>query len=125
VNTYDAQGYAESGDIRIQLKASDKFKYVKKSTFITYKISIKHYNLWMAEPMPVFLILYDAKQHRAFWLYFQGHYSDPAKQPKKKAKSLQARVPVANVFTDATVDYAHGRKTAILTSLKGKFTHNG
>ena len=55
MNTYDAQGYAESGDIRIQLKASDEFKYVKKSTAITYKISIKHYNLWMAEPMPVFL----------------------------------------------------------------------
>ena len=89
VNTYDAQGYAESGDIRIQLKASDKFKYVKKSTFITYKISIKHYNLWMDEPMPVCLILYDAKLHRAFWLYFQDHYSDPAKQPKKNAKSLQ------------------------------------
>jgi len=125
VNTYDAQGYAESGDIRIQLRASDKFKYVKKSTAITYKISIKHYNLWMAEPMPVFLILYDAKQQQAYWLYFQGHFSDPAKQPKKQGKSLQVRVPVANPFTAATVDYAHERKKAILTSLKGKVTHNG
>ena len=32
---------------------------------------------------------------------------------------------MANVFTDATVDYARGRKTAILTSLKGKVIHNG
>ncbi len=92
---------------------------------VSYKISIKHYNLWMAEPMPVFLVLYDAKQQQAYWLYFQGHFSDPAKQPKKQAKSLQVRIPVANLFTAATVDYAHERKRAILTSLKGKVTHNG
>src|SRR5262249_23660813 len=64
VNTYDAHGYAESGEIRIQLKASDEFEYTAKASFISYKIAIKHYNLWTVEVMPVFLILYDATNHR-------------------------------------------------------------
>jgi hypothetical protein len=125
VTTFDIHGYAEGGEIRIQLKASDEFEYVIKGQFISYEISIKHYNLWMAETMPVFLILYDANQHRAFWIYFQGHFSDPEKKPEPTAKSLRVRVPVANLFVDATVDYAQGRKTAINDTLRGLIAHHG
>ncbi len=125
VNTYDAEGYAESGEIRIQLKASDEFEYIKKDSFISYKVSIKHIRLWKDEVMPVFLVLYDATKQRAFWAYIQDYFDDPKMKPKLKAKSLKIRVPVANVFTDATVDYAHDRKAAILASLKGKVTHHG
>jgi Domain of unknown function (DUF4365) len=125
VNTYDAEGYAESGEIRVQLKASDEFEYVEKGTFISYKISIKHYNLWMGEVMPVFLILYDATQNRACWVYIQEYFSDPTKKPKAKAESLRIRVPVANEFTDSTVDYARDRKAAIFALLEGKVTHHG
>jgi hypothetical protein len=125
VNTYDAEGYAESGEIRIQLKASDEFEYVAKGSSISYKISIKHYNLWTAEVMPVFLILYDATRHQAFWVYIQEYFSDPTKKPKANAKSLKIRVPVVNVFNDSTVDYARDRKAAILASLEGKVTHHG
>jgi hypothetical protein len=125
VNTYDEEGYAESGDIRIQLKASEEFEYVEKGSFISYKISIKHYNLWAAEVMPVFLVLYDATRHRASWVYIQEYFSDPTKRPRANAKSLKIRIPVDNVFTDATVDYARDRKAAILDSLRGKITHHG
>jgi hypothetical protein len=125
VNTYDDDGYAESGEIRIQLKSSDDFDYVEDGSCISCKISMRHYNLWSAEVMPVFLILYDATQHRAFWVYIQEYFSDSAKKPKAKAKTLRIRVPVNNVFAESTVDYARRRKTAILASLKGKVTHHG
>jgi hypothetical protein len=41
VNTFDEQGYAENGDIRIQLKASDGLKYSKDKTFISLQIEGK------------------------------------------------------------------------------------
>ncbi len=125
VTTFDARGYAESGDIRLQLKAGDRFDYVGKGAFISYKVEMKHCNLWVEEVMPVFLVLYDATQHRAYWVDIQEYFSDPTKRPKPNADSVKIRVPVANVFTDATVDHARGRKAAILVSVKRMVAHHG
>ncbi len=123
VTTFDAQGYAESGDIRIQLKASDDFDYVKKGSFVSYNISMKHYNLWTGEIMPVFLILYGATQNRAFWVDIAEYFSDPKNQPGADTKSVNIRVPVANVFTEATVDRARSLKSAIIARRKGYIAH--
>lgn len=123
VTTFDAQGYAESGDIRIQLKSSEEFDRLPTKLYISYQIKIQRYNLWVSETMPVFLILYEANHHRAYWIYVQDYFSDTAKQPKAGAKTLTIRVPVANLFTDATVDYARSRKTAINDALKGMVHH--
>jgi Domain of unknown function (DUF4365) len=117
VNTFDDQGYAESGEIRIQLKASDNHNYIKNKTFISFGITRKHYELWMNELMPVFLVLYDAQEKKAYWLYVQEHFaSDPSQKPKAGAQTLTLRVPVVNKFTEATVDYLRESKLKVLAS---------
>ena len=74
--------------------------------------------------MPVFLILYDAKEARAYWLYVQEYLSSGSgRRPAKKAKSMTFRVPVINEFSAGTVDYMRGRKTAILQQVKRHVHH--
>ena len=124
VNTYDERGYAENGEVRIQLKASDNFTYVKEELFISYEITIQHHNLWTKEVMPVFLILFDAAKEIAYWIYVQEYFSDPSRKPKATAKTISVRIPVTNVFTDSTVDYVCACKAAILASIQGKVVHN-
>jgi hypothetical protein len=128
VNTFDGEGYAESGDIRLQLKASDTFKYSSDGSYISFTIEVRHYRHWMKEPMPVFLILYDAKKIKAFWLYIQEYFGSGAgKKPNKKAKkakSITVRVPVMNEFTEQTVDYMRARKAAILRQIEGQVQHD-
>jgi hypothetical protein len=125
VNTFDEQGYAENGDIRIQLKASDGFKYAKDGLCISFEIDVRHYHLWRRELMPVFLILYDAKKTRAYWLYMQEHFATAtARKPGKKAKSVTVRVPLRNELTAQTVDYMRERKAAILQQLEGEVRHD-
>ncbi len=125
VNTFDNQGYAESGEIRIQLKASDNHNYIKNKTFISFGITRKHYELWMNELMPVFLVLYDAQEKKAYWLYVQEHFaSDPSQKPKAGAQTLTLRVPVVNEFTEATVDYLRESKLEVLAQITGKIQHD-
>lgn len=113
VNTFDENGYAEGGDIRIQLKSGDTLDYSKDGTFISYTIEAKHYHYWKAQRMPVFLVLYDAGETKAYWLYLQSYFSAGHK-PSKNAKTMTVRVPVQNEFTEQTVDYMRERKNAIV-----------
>jgi hypothetical protein len=124
VNTFDENGYAENGDIRLQLKASDSFRYSKDGSEILFSVGAKHYSLWINEPMPVFLVLYDAGLRKAYWLYVQEYFSDrTARRPKRGARSLTLHVPVKNRFTPRTVDYMRAQKAAILRQIEGQVQH--
>ena len=124
VFTYDDQGYVEPGNIYIQLKATEAPRLSADGGFCSFSISIRDHNAWAAEPMPVFLILYDAQGDRAYWQYVQGYFeADPSRRPKKGARSVAVRIPVANVFDATTVDYAQGRKRAVLGQLSGAIRH--
>ncbi len=126
VNTFDDQGYAESGEILIQLKASDGLAYSADRKYISYLVSLEHCTLWMASPMPVFLILYDAPRAKAYWLYVQEYFAAaPQRRPKAGAKIRTVRVPTANEFTPDTVDYMRARKAAVLAQFEGRLDHHG
>ena len=58
--THDHDGFVEPGEIQIQLKATDAPSLSADGTFYSFPISIKDYNAWLNEAMPVFLILYEA-----------------------------------------------------------------
>ncbi len=124
VFTYDDDGYVEPGNIYIQLKATEAPRRSADGGFYSDPISIRDHNAWTAEPMPVFLILYDAREDRAYWQYVQGYFeADASGRPKKGARSAAVRIPVANVVNAATVDYAHARKRAVLGQLSGAIRH--
>jgi hypothetical protein len=115
VNTFDENGYAEGGDIRLQLKASDNLRYSKDGTYVSFSIQAKHYHYWMKQPMPVFLLVYDARKIQAYWLYVQAYFkSHKVKKPRKNSGSITVRVPVQNILTEQTVDYLRQKKAEVL-----------
>jgi len=125
VFTYDENGYVESGNIYIQLKASDRPKLSADGTFYTFSISIKDYNAWSIEPMPVFLILYNSKKEQGYWQYVQGYFeSDADLRPSQGADTVTVRLPVVNVFDETTVKYIRTKKAAVLGQLKGAIRHD-
>ncbi len=123
--TYDEDGYLEDGDVLFQIKATDRLDKFRRKDSITYEIDIVHYNLWIRARMPVFLILYDAQERRAYWLYVQAYFAEnPRRRPKGGVKSVTVRIPLANELTEDAVDYMRGRKAAILAQ-QGKVDHHG
>src|SRR6476661_7796379 len=75
VKTFDEQGFIEPGTVYFQFKAMEKLKKIGSSYI--FDLDIRDYNLWMWEEEPVILILFDATEHRAFWLpvrrYFESN----------------------------------------------------
>ena len=125
LNTFDHEGYAEHGDIRIQLKASDSPAYSDDGTFASLTVTVPHYHFWIGQPMPVFLVLYDARKVTAYWLYVQSYFGvDPSRRPKAGAESVTLRLAVTNVFGEATVDYARERKNLIVDQASGIEHHD-
>jgi hypothetical protein len=92
LRTFDEEGYPEPGLVYIQLKAEESLHTVGSD--YVFDVDLRDYRLWIQEEMPVFLILFDAVRRKAYWLAVQRCFQeDPARQPKKGAKSVRVRVP--------------------------------
>jgi hypothetical protein len=124
-NTFDAKGCLEDGDIRIQIKATDRLHELTRGNLILCRIKIIHYNLWINARLPVFLIQYDAQEKKAYWLYVQAYFAeDASRRPRAGAKTCTVRIPLENEFTEDTVDYMRARKAAIQAQV-GRGDHRG
>lgn len=74
--TYDENGEIENGQIYVQLKATNTLmKLVDKET-ISFKLTRSDLELWLFEPMPCILIIYDAQSSQAYWLYLQAYFEN-------------------------------------------------
>ncbi|MGG6268448.1 DUF4365 domain-containing protein [Leptolyngbya sp. AN03gr2] len=74
ITTYDRNGEAENGNIYVQLKATDNLTLLADQEAIPFKIRRADLELWSQELMPFLLILYDAQQEVAYWLYVQAYF---------------------------------------------------
>ncbi len=64
-------------------------------------------------------MLFDAQNGKAYWLDIQEYFNaEPSQRPRVGARTLTLRVPVANEFTEATVDHARARKAVILAQIE-------
>lgn len=62
---YSPAGEIQNGDVRFQLKASDRPRLSRDGRRILVRVETMHLRYWSAEPMPVVLVAYDAARHRA------------------------------------------------------------
>ncbi len=124
VTTYDDRGYVEPGQVLLQLKASDTIGKRASTDALVFDMAVKDYHLWRREPNPVFLVLYDPADRRAYWLYVQRYFEEePGRRPKKGKKQVRVRVPKANVVGQAFAAYARSQKTRILGQASGVIRH--
>lgn len=72
--TFDKKGEIEEGTILLQVKASDHLGIRAKQATFAFRIDRRDLALWLAQPMPVILIVYDARKDAAYWLYIQSYF---------------------------------------------------
>ncbi|KAM3107012.1 DUF4365 domain-containing protein [Phormidesmis sp. 146-33] len=72
--TYDSNGEIENGQIFVQLKATDTLKVLGDKTTLPFTLKRSDLELWLKEPMPWILIVYDAQTDVAYWLYVQAYF---------------------------------------------------
>jgi hypothetical protein len=107
--TFDEDGYAESGQVYGQLKASGGLVF--RTEGYAHDVDIRDYNLWMSEPMPVILALYDATARRAFWVHVQGYFAtNLARAPKPGAQTVRIYASEKDVVNLRTIRRLRGLK---------------
>jgi hypothetical protein len=120
--TYDEEGYVEPGSISIQIKAAETLAQAGRD--YVFDLDVRDYNLWMMEPMPVFLILFDASRRRAYWLDVQGYFlKDIRRRPKKRAKTVRVRVPRRQAVSRRAIRQMRAAKQEALAELERLVKH--
>ena len=99
--TYTPEGEVENETIGIQLKATDHLLLSRDRQTIAYSVDRSDLEYWLGERYPVILIIYDAQDDVAYWVYVQDY-----------ARNVQA-VPLELVGATMTV---HLHRSQIVNS---------
>jgi hypothetical protein len=74
LKTYNADGEREPGDILMQVKATDGLGLRKGQKWFPYRVQRSDLISWLAEQVPVILVVFDAANVRAYWCYVQQYF---------------------------------------------------
>ena len=111
--TFDARGFLEGGVIWLQLKATDHVKKTRDGGAVLVRLDRRDVLAWIAEANPIFLVLYDATQDRAYWLSIQSYFGDETAFAKLRSKTITVPIPTANVIDDKAMREFARQKTAL------------
>jgi hypothetical protein len=97
--TYTEAGEIENSSVLFQVKATDALeKYViNDGKTISFPIGRQYIALWRAEPMPVILVVYDAINERAYWLYTQRYFELSGIALAGEQSEISLHLPTQNI----------------------------
>jgi len=125
VYTYDGNGEVESGELLVQLKATDYLKVIARGQAISFRIDRADLLAWLQEPMPVIFVVYDAAADVAYWLYVQAHFEgQPGFDSTKAAAEVTVRIPRTNAVNQTAMRHFAQCRDRILAQTKGAIKHH-
>jgi Domain of unknown function (DUF4365) len=124
--TYNASGEIENGQIYVQLKATDSLSLLADQKTITFTLARSDLELWLLEPMPCILIIYDAKNNQAYWLYIQAYFESKEEFNLSTAgESVTVRLSKNNILNRQAIKIFAKFKNDVLNQLQGVIRHDG
>ena len=124
--TYDASGGVENGNIWIQLKATDNPTVLRDGRTISVAVDRTDLAFWQTEIMPVILIVYDARQEEAYWLYVQEALEASHLLSKAQGRGkTRLHLPKDNVVNEAAIERFRRMKQIVQEQLEGNVKHYG
>jgi hypothetical protein len=120
MTTFNRRGEIENGDVRLQIKATGSIKIASGRNAIPFRLEWRDMVYWLNEPLPVMLVVYDAKADKAWWLYLQETLREKRrKAPPRALATLIVRVPLANVLDAKAVRQFRKFRDAALAHTRG------
>ena len=96
------RGEIENGDIRVQIKATDRLKAASGRSAIAVRLEWRDMVYWLNEPLPVILVIYDARADQAWWVYLNETVREEGRRAHTGA-TLTVRVPRGNVLDSKAI----------------------
>jgi uncharacterized protein DUF4365 len=118
MDTFDARGRIESGVVKFQLKATDRLRVVERRAALAVRLDWRDVLYYLNEQMPVILVIYDARQDRAWWLYLQEALRGAGRERRfRHMRTLTVHVPTANTLDTAAIrQFARFRDAVVARS---------
>jgi len=120
---YNDNGEFENGVIYLQLKSTDNIDRYKRKQGFSYSFEISHLNIWINEPMPVIIVLFDAANEKAYWVYLQTVIKDTDISKNSGQKYLTIFFPENNIVNNGSVRKWKMYKDRILNQVEGCISH--
>ena len=124
MRTYSGNGAIQSGSVWFQLKATQHLPTLRDNGTIPIRVEWGDLLLWLNEPMPVVLVVYDAMEDKAYWLHVQEYFRERSWAARTgMTNTISLRVPIVNVLDEAAVRlFARFRDECLLRSVRSKRT---
>jgi Domain of unknown function (DUF4365) len=123
--TYGPEGEPENGEVFLQVKATDHLQVLSEEEVIPCRVRQADLRSWLGEPMPVILILYDAKADRAYWLYVQAYFENLIDFNLGKAGAeITVRIPRRNALSRAAMKRFSRYRDEILSQTDKVIRHH-
>ena len=118
-------GAFENGYVYMQLKGTDQLNVLQDGATISFTLDRADINLWRREIMPVFLVVWDARQEVGYWLYMQAHLKRIKAYPLLPGQAtLTVRLPKANVLDEASIERLRQYKNRIQREMEKLVDHH-
>ncbi len=123
--TYNADGEIENGHILVQLKATDDLKLLLDQQTIAFPVKRADLEFWLDEPMPCMLIMYDAQDDAAYWLYVQAYFADqPGFDLAQVGDTITVHIPTTNTVDQGAMGKFAEFRDTILRQLRGAIRYD-
>lgn len=122
--TYDANGEIENGQIYVQLKATDALRRIGDGSLIAFSLQRSDVEFWLQEPMPWILIVYDAQDDLAYWLYVQAYFERQLGfDLAQVGETVTVYLPTSNILNQEAVRQFAQYKGNVLAQVQGVIRH--
>jgi uncharacterized protein DUF4365 len=121
MKTYNSAGEPEPGEVLFQVKATDKLRVRADGKAAGLRFAWSDVRSWLAEPMPVIVVLYDAAGDKAYWIHVQAYFVGGMHRLSRRTATTTVYFPIRNVVNDTAVRKFGGFRDAVLERIPRVF----
>jgi hypothetical protein len=122
--TYNTDGELEDGDILLQVKGTERARRIRAGQTITFRVERADVQGWIRRVMPVILVVYDAADDVAFWLYVQRYFESlPGFNLFEAHERITVHLPASQVLNPAAMRQVAAFRDQVLGQIDGGVRH--
>jgi hypothetical protein len=118
--TYSEEGEVENGAVRVQLKATDQLSMLQDGQTIALTTHRADLEYWLGKHFPVILVLYDAVNDVAYWIYVQAYFARRTSVDLAFiGETMTIHIPTSQMVDTGAMRLFAGCKANIIDQLRG------
>lgn len=106
-------GEIENGEVKFQLKSSEKLNRIQNGVAISIPIQTNDLHYWSMELLPVILVAYDASEDKAYWVDVQDYVRLNSSQIDFERNSSNIHISSLSVVDAKSIDLFRMKSLAV------------